>query len=48
LRINRERGAFATGLASDIIAMPSNPLEDTESLRGVNFVMKNGKVIRRP
>lgn len=48
LRINRERGAITTGLAADIIAMPSSPLEDTESLRGVNFVMKNGKVIRRP
>jgi hypothetical protein len=28
--------------------MPSSPLEDIECLRKINFVMKNGKVIRRP
>jgi imidazolonepropionase-like amidohydrolase len=48
LRIHQQRGALAPGLAADIIAMPSNPLEDIESLRKVNFVMKDGKIIRRP
>jgi imidazolonepropionase-like amidohydrolase len=48
LRINRERGAIAAGMAADIIAMPNNPLEDIESLRKVNFVMKDGKIRRRP
>jgi imidazolonepropionase-like amidohydrolase len=33
LGISKQRGAVAVGLAADIIAMPSNPLEDTESLR---------------
>jgi imidazolonepropionase-like amidohydrolase len=46
LRINKERGALAPGLYADIIAMPGDPLQNTESLRKVNFVMKNGKVIR--
>src|SRR5437660_6684676 len=48
LRVNQQRGALAPGLAADIIAMPSNPMENIESLRKINFVMKDGKVIRRP
>jgi hypothetical protein len=28
--------------------MPADPLADTESLRRIDFVMKNGRVIRRP
>ncbi|MGA8143318.1 MAG: amidohydrolase family protein [Candidatus Acidiferrales bacterium] len=46
LRIQKERGAIAAGLYADIIAMPSSPLDNVESLRKVNFVMKNGAVIR--
>jgi len=46
LRIQKERGAISAGQYADIIAMPANPLDDTESLRKVNFVMKNGAVIR--
>ena len=48
LGIAKERGAIAPGLAADIIAMPADPLADTENLRKVNFVMKDGEVIRRP
>jgi len=48
LRIQKERGAIATGLFADIIAMPSSPLDDIESLRKVDFVMKNGTIVRRP
>jgi len=48
LRIQKERGAIAAGLFADIIAMPSNPLDDSESLRKVDFVMNNGTVVRRP
>jgi len=32
----------------DMIAIPGNPLDDIELLRKVNFVMKDGKVIRKP
>jgi imidazolonepropionase-like amidohydrolase len=48
LRIQKERGAIAVGLFADIIAMPSSPLDDIESLRKVDFVMKNGAVVRKP
>jgi imidazolonepropionase-like amidohydrolase len=48
LRIQNERGAIAAGLFGDIVAMPENPLEDVESLRKINFVMKNGAIIRKP
>jgi imidazolonepropionase-like amidohydrolase len=47
-RIQKERGAIATGLYADIVAMPENPLENAESIRKINFVMKNGAVIRSP
>jgi imidazolonepropionase-like amidohydrolase len=46
LRINKERGAIAEGQYGDIIAMPGDPLQEIETLRKVNFVMKNGKVVR--
>ena len=48
LRIQKQRGAIVAGLFADIIAMPSSPLDDIESLRKVDFVMKNGAVVRRP
>src|ERR1700723_2813280 len=47
LRIQKERGAIAAGLFADIIAMPASPLDDIESLRKVDFVMKNGAVVRK-
>jgi hypothetical protein len=28
--------------------MPANPLDDIENLRRIDFVMKDGKIIRRP
>ena len=48
LRISKQRGAIATGLYADIIAMPENPLENIEALRKIDFVMKNGMIVRRP
>jgi imidazolonepropionase-like amidohydrolase len=46
LRIQKDRGSIAAGLYADIIAMPANPLDNVESLRKVNFVMKNGVIIK--
>jgi imidazolonepropionase-like amidohydrolase len=48
LRIQKDRGAIAVGLFADIIAMPSSPLDEIESLRKINFVMKNGAIVRTP
>jgi len=46
LRISKERGAIAAGQFADIIAMPGDPLQEIETLRKVDFVMKDGKVVR--
>jgi imidazolonepropionase-like amidohydrolase len=48
LGFSKQRGSIAPGLAADIIAMPASPLENTEALRKVNFVMKDGEIIRKP
>ena len=48
LRIEKQRGRIAEGLQADLIATTADPLADTENLRHVNFVMKDGKVVRMP
>ena len=48
LRINKTRGSIAGGLSADIVATPANPLEDIEGLRKIDFVMKDGKIVRKP
>jgi imidazolonepropionase-like amidohydrolase len=48
MHISQQRGTLSPGMAADIVAMPSNPVEDIESLRKINFVMKDGKIVRRP
>jgi len=48
LRINKARGGIAVGLSADLVAMPANPLDDIENLRRIDFVMKDGKIVRRP
>jgi imidazolonepropionase-like amidohydrolase len=47
LRVESERGRIAVGLAADLVAMPADPLADTESLRRIDFVMKNGHIVRQ-
>ena len=44
LGVGKERGSIAFDLSADIIATPDNPLDNIQTLRRVNFVMKNGKV----
>ncbi|MBS0613475.1 MAG: amidohydrolase family protein [Proteobacteria bacterium] len=46
LRISKVRGHVAEGYAADLVAMPADPLADIESLRKIDFVMKDGKVVR--
>jgi imidazolonepropionase-like amidohydrolase len=45
--IEAERGAARPGLYADLIATPGNPLEDIRALQRVDFVMKNGVVVRQ-
>lgn len=40
------RGKLAAGFAADIIATPGDPLGDIENLRKVDFVMKDGHLVR--
>jgi imidazolonepropionase-like amidohydrolase len=46
LGVANERGAIRTGMAADIIATASNPLEDPNALKEVVFVMKSGVAIK--
>jgi imidazolonepropionase-like amidohydrolase len=46
LGVDKERGAIKAGLAADIIAMPSNPLDNIQAVRKVSFVMKDGSVFK--
>jgi len=46
LRLENELGPIASGRAGDLIAVPENPLQDIQVSRKVNFVMKEGKVIK--
>ena len=47
LRLSDKRGPISAGHAADMIALPGNPLEDIQVLRKVNFVMRDGKVVRK-
>jgi imidazolonepropionase-like amidohydrolase len=46
LGVEKQRGSLKVGLAADLIATPSNPIEDINTLKRVSFVMKNGTVIK--
>jgi imidazolonepropionase-like amidohydrolase len=48
LGVEKERGAIRPQMAADIIATSGNPLEDVNALKQVSFVMKDGRVVRRP
>jgi imidazolonepropionase-like amidohydrolase len=48
LRVDKTRGNLSEGLSADLVAMPADPLDDIENLRKIDFVMKNGKIVRRP
>jgi imidazolonepropionase-like amidohydrolase len=47
LGVEKQRGSIKTGLFADIIATPSNPLDDINTLKKVSFVMKQGKVYKQ-
>jgi imidazolonepropionase-like amidohydrolase len=41
-------GQLKPGYFADIVAVPGNPLEDITTVEHVNFVMKNGAIVRQP
>lgn len=43
-----DQGVIEAGKRADIVAVPGNPLEDISQVLKVDFVMKDGKVYRRP
>jgi imidazolonepropionase-like amidohydrolase len=48
LRVSKVRGNIGAGLSADLVAMPGNPLDEIENLRKIDFVMKDGKIVRQP
>ena len=45
--IDEQRGPLKPGFPADIIAVRGNPLADIDTLRSVQFVMKDGMVFKR-
>lgn len=43
-----DRGRLMPGMLADIIAVPGNPLDEITVLGEVQFVMKGGKIYKRP
>ena len=43
-----DQGVIEVGKRADIVAMPGDPLSDITATQRVDFVMKDGKVYRRP
>jgi len=39
-------GSVVPGKLADLIAMPASPLENIRALRAIDFVMKDGQVVR--
>jgi imidazolonepropionase-like amidohydrolase len=48
LGVASERGALRVGMAADLVAMPTSPLRDVNVLKHIDFVMRNGTVVRQP
>jgi imidazolonepropionase-like amidohydrolase len=44
LGLEGERGKIEPGFAADIVATPTNPLDDILALKKIHFVMKDGRV----
>jgi imidazolonepropionase-like amidohydrolase len=47
LGVEKTKGLIAPSFTADIIALKNNPLEDIDTVKDVQFVMKDGRVIRR-
>jgi imidazolonepropionase-like amidohydrolase len=47
LGLDKQIGSLEAGKAADIVAVKGNPVKDIEAVRNLNFVMKDGEIIRR-
>lgn len=47
LDVDKQRGTIKTGQFADIIAVAENPLDNINTLKKIDFVMKNGKVFKQ-
>lgn len=45
-QVQDKLGSVAAGKFADLIAMPASPIENMRNLRGLDFVMKDGEIIR--
>jgi imidazolonepropionase-like amidohydrolase len=41
-------GVLAPGKSADVVALPEDPLRDIQAVSRVDFVMKQGKIVRKP
>jgi imidazolonepropionase-like amidohydrolase len=48
LGVEKDRGAIRPGMAADIVATRGRPDQDIRALEEVVFVMKDGRVIKKP
>lgn len=44
--VDDQIGSIAPGKLADLIGLPASPLENIRNLRGLDFVMKDGQVVR--
>jgi imidazolonepropionase-like amidohydrolase len=44
---DKTRGPIKAGFIADLIAVPGNPLDDIDTLKNVQFVMKDGTVFKK-
>ena len=48
LGISAEVGSVETGKQADLVAVAGDPLADLTLLEHVSFVMKGGRIVKRP